>query len=133
MDILAQELKAGKQTVGQIAEKHNVSKARLEAIRKLKMVESEFVRQVCQDRLSFPPSLLMTKQHDILLQDTNNNLWLQHSSLPEISHSHNYCCLRNVVLTLAPLFDFRRSRFFAIQVSIRSYPLSTVMSESISL
>jgi hypothetical protein len=44
MDVLAQDLQGS--TVGQVAEKHNVSKARLEAVKKLKMVESEFVRQV---------------------------------------------------------------------------------------
>ncbi|KLT39375.1 hypothetical protein CC85DRAFT_288632 [Cutaneotrichosporon oleaginosum] len=46
MDVLAEDLKQPGVTVGQIAEKHNVSKARLEAVKKLKMVEAEFVRQV---------------------------------------------------------------------------------------
>lgn len=71
MDILAEELKKPGQTVGQISQAHNVSKARLEAIRKLKMVESEYVRQV-----SLPRHILMTKQHDILYKD-HNNPWLQ--------------------------------------------------------
>lgn len=53
MDILAADLTKDGQTVGQVAQKHNVSKARLEGVRKLKMVESEFIRQVCLPRL-FP-------------------------------------------------------------------------------
>jgi hypothetical protein len=35
-----------RQTVGQLAEQYNISKARIEAIRKLKLVEDEFRRQV---------------------------------------------------------------------------------------
>ncbi|GMK54394.1 hypothetical protein CspeluHIS016_0109800 [Cutaneotrichosporon spelunceum] len=45
MDVLSADLKLAGATVGQVAEKHNVSKARLEAVKKLKMVEAEFVRQ----------------------------------------------------------------------------------------
>ncbi|BEJ11203.1 hypothetical protein CspHIS471_0106250 [Cutaneotrichosporon sp. HIS471] len=45
MDVLSEDLLQPGATVGQVAEKHNVSKARLEAVKKLKMVEAEFVRQ----------------------------------------------------------------------------------------
>lgn len=46
MNVLSAELRAGKRTIGQISQAHNVSKHRLDAIRKLKEVEDEFVRQV---------------------------------------------------------------------------------------
>lgn len=40
------ELRAGQRTVGAISQQFSVSKARIEAIRKLKQVEEEFRRQV---------------------------------------------------------------------------------------
>lgn len=46
MSEIDQELRSGKKTVGQIATQFSVSKARIEAIRKLKEVEAEFKRQV---------------------------------------------------------------------------------------
>jgi len=46
MSQLSKEMRAGKRTIGQISQAHNVSKHRLDAIRKLKEVEDEFVRQV---------------------------------------------------------------------------------------
>lgn len=50
MDALSEDLRQPGATVGQVAEKHNVSKARLEAVKKLKMVEAEFARQVSLGR-----------------------------------------------------------------------------------
>ena len=44
-DILIADVRTGKRTIGQIAQQYNVSKARIEAIRKLKAVEDEFRRQ----------------------------------------------------------------------------------------
>jgi hypothetical protein len=46
MNVLSSELRAGKRTIGQISQAYNVSKHRLDAIRKLKAVEDEFIRQV---------------------------------------------------------------------------------------
>jgi hypothetical protein len=45
-NILYAELSRGNKTVGQLAEQFSVSKARIEAVRKLKEVEREFKRQV---------------------------------------------------------------------------------------
>ncbi|RXK35672.1 hypothetical protein M231_07045 [Tremella mesenterica] len=44
-DSIHAELRTGAKTVGQIADRFNVSKARIEAIRKLKGVEEEYIRQ----------------------------------------------------------------------------------------
>jgi hypothetical protein len=44
--LLHADVVKGTKTVGQLAEQYNVSKARIEAIRKLKAVEKEFRRQV---------------------------------------------------------------------------------------
>ena len=55
-------------TTGQISEQYNVSKARIEAIRKLKLVEEEFKRQVSIVYLFplLPSRARMTHNLDIL-------------------------------------------------------------------
>lgn len=45
-DVLYTEMRRGTKTLGEIATEHNVSKARLSAIKKLKEVEEELKRQV---------------------------------------------------------------------------------------
>lgn len=45
-DLIWAELRSGERTVGQLSVKYGVSRARIEAIRKLKEVEAEFRRQV---------------------------------------------------------------------------------------
>lgn len=53
---LYSEMRKGTKTIGEISAEYNVSKARLEAIKKLKEIEEEFKRQVSlPDRA--PPSL----------------------------------------------------------------------------
>lgn len=52
--LLHADVVKGTKTVGQLAEQYNVSKARIEAIRKLKAVEREFQRQVSDH----PPGLV---------------------------------------------------------------------------
>ena len=46
-DVVYAEMRRGAKTLGEIAAEHNVSKARLSAIKKLKDVEQELKRQVC--------------------------------------------------------------------------------------
>lgn len=50
MTQIDQELRSGQKTIGQIATQFSVSKARIEAIAKLKEVEAEFRRQVSCSR-----------------------------------------------------------------------------------
>ena len=45
-EALYKELKAGKKTIGVLANEYSVSKARIDAVRKLKEVEAEMYRQV---------------------------------------------------------------------------------------
>lgn len=50
---LYSEIRKGAKTIGEISAEYNVSKARLEGIKKLKEIEQEFKRQVCR-LLSLP-------------------------------------------------------------------------------
>lgn len=71
MTQIDQELRSGEKTIGQIATQFSVSKARIEAIAKLKEVEAEFRRQVsctCEAATAFPTPLFLSCDRSLHFQ-----------------------------------------------------------------
>jgi hypothetical protein len=79
------ELRSGKRTIGQISQAYSISKHRLDAIRKLKEVEEEFVRQVSCPVNDFGGDEKPNMTFFIKTTHPFGATWLQYSSLPEPS------------------------------------------------